>query len=91
MDITTAIQTIGEAEIIAIAERLVHARSEHPLNGGSRRDSVAAILDEVDELWDAYPEESEERQDDEALDVVITCLRFRRKEYERVKGGTNNA
>lgn len=82
MDITTAIQTIGEAEVIAIAERLVHARAKHPDNGGSRHGSFDAIEDEQGELMMAFFDETDERQDDEALDVVATCLRFRGKEYD---------
>jgi len=81
-----ACEIIGESEVIAIAERLVHARTKHPDNGGSRRGSFDAIEDEGGELMIAFFDESEDRQDDEALDVVVTCLRFRGKEYDQPGG-----
>jgi hypothetical protein len=77
-----ACEIIGKEEVIEIAQRLVHARHKHPDNGGSRRGSFIAIDNEMDELFRAMHMETEDRQDDEALDVVVTGIRFRLGEYE---------
>lgn len=81
MDTATAVQIIGEEEIQAIAERLVYARRKHPRNGGSREGSYQAWLSETLEVEQAFRDEGPERTDDELLDNIATCIRFRRREY----------
>ena len=61
----------------AILERIEHARVKHPdWAGMGATAAFAIILGEVAELKEAISGESEERQKDEALDVIATCCRF---------------
>ena len=61
----------------AILERIEHARAKHPdWAGMGATAAFAIILGEVAELKEAISGESEERQKDEALDVIATCCRF---------------
>ena len=76
-----ACDDIGPAEVLAIAERLRHARGKHPDNGGCRSGSFSAIEDEFFEFDRAFFDEPEFRVKDEALDVIATCIRYRGEEY----------
>lgn len=60
----------------AVSRRLDHARTCHPVFADNKEQSFAVIMDEVDELYEAIQNESWERQVDEALDVIATCVRF---------------
>ena len=60
----------------AVSRRLDHARTCHPVFADNKEQAFAVIMDEVDELYEAIQNESWERQVDEALDVIATCVRF---------------
>ena len=66
----------------AIYARLNHARTKHPVFAKDRLDAFAVIEDEFREFRDAVGMESPERQRDEALDVIATCVRFINEEWE---------
>lgn len=61
---------------LAIAERLAHAREKHPVFAEGAFHALGIIKDEFDELEHAVEHESRQRQVDEALDVIATCIRF---------------
>lgn len=56
--------------------RLRDARQKHPLFAKDVTEALEAISDEYQELVDAIDHESPARQEDEVLDVIVTCLRF---------------
>lgn len=64
-----------------ISIRLEEAREKHPDN--SIWSARGVIGDEVEEFYHALEHESSERQRDEALDVIATCIRFLNKEYQQ--------
>lgn len=66
----------------AIYARLNHTRTKHPVFAKDRLDAFAVIEDEFREFRDAVGLESPERQRDEALDVIATCIRFINEEWE---------
>lgn len=72
----------GELLLKAIADRLLHARGKHPRFAESARQALSNIAEEFDELVEAVHHETEQRQFDEALDVIATCVRFANKEHE---------
>ena len=59
-----------------LAQRLDHARREHPVFAFSKVEAVAVIRDEMDELVDAVASEGPARVIDEALDVAATAMRL---------------
>ena len=64
--------------IEAIARRLIHARTKHPASewaGRGEEYGLAAIEGEVKELRFAVMLESQERVEDETLDVLATGVR----------------
>ena len=66
----------------AIMECLEHARTEHPYFAHGKYEALGVVLAEVDELIHAVEHESDERALNEALDVVVTAMRFANREYE---------
>lgn len=74
----------GRKCIEAIARRLIHARTKHPSSEWSGRGEeygLEAIEGEVKELRFAVMLESQERVEDETLDVLATGVRkFNREE-----------
>ena len=60
----------------AVSRRLDHARTQHPVFADNKEGAFDVIMDEVDELYEAIQNEVRERQIDEALDVIATCVRF---------------
>ena len=68
-----------------ICVRLEHARQKHPLFAEGKFHALGVIESEFHELEYAIEHESEDRQRDEALDVIATCIRFLCREHE--KGG----
>ena len=59
-----------------ICVRLEHAREKHPVFAEGSFHALGVIESEFHELEYAIEHESEERQKDEALDVIATCIRF---------------
>ena len=74
----------GRKCIEAIARRLIHARTKHPASewaGRGEEYGLTAIEGEVKELRFAVMLESQERVEDETLDVLATGVRkFNREE-----------
>lgn len=63
--------------------RIQYAREQHPDWAGIGPEKACdIILGEVNEFRKAVNSESEERQIDEALDVIATCCRFLLGEYK---------
>lgn len=73
----------GYSLFLAISRRLETAREKHPDNGGGKGiiGSLDAIESEVGELRYAVENETIQRQYDEALDVIVTAMRFANDEY----------
>lgn len=69
--------------LTAICVRLEHARKKHPVFSEGSYHALGVIEAEFHELEYAVEHESEDRQMDEALDVIATCIRFLCLEYER--------
>lgn len=67
---------------VAINARLSHARTKHPVFAYDALRAVAVIRAELDELEYAVRHESAERQQDEALDVIATAVRFFLQEFQ---------
>ncbi len=67
-----------------ICERVKWARTKHAgeWTGNGKYYALGVIADEMREFEHAVLNESTERQEDEALDVIATCVRFLAKEYE---------
>lgn len=65
-----------------VCERVRWAQTKHEHYADGRYEALGVILSEVDELINAVEHESVERQEDEALDVIATCIRFLAREYE---------
>ena len=72
----------------AICVRLEHARKKHPAFAEGSYNALGVIEAEFHELEYAVEHESEDRQIDEALDVIATCIRFLCREHE--KGGSDD-
>ena len=62
--------------LTAICVRIEHARKKHPVFAEGAYHALGVIEAEFHELEYAVEHESEERQKDEALDVIATCVRF---------------
>ena len=62
--------------IIALEERLHHARKKHPVFAESEDEAIVVIRDELNELIDAVAFEGRERVISEALDVAATAMRL---------------
>ena len=66
-----------------ICRRVTDARQKHPVFSEGAFHALGVIEAEFRELEYAIEHESVDRQMDEALDVVATCIRFLNREYER--------
>lgn len=66
----------GEILLRMISGRVHHARQKHPLFAEGKFHALGVIESEFRELEYAIEHESEDRQRDEALDVIATCVRF---------------
>lgn len=76
-------ELLGYSLFYAVTMRLYHARVKHPKFANSEIHSFDVIKSELDELEYAIKSETENRQFDEALDVIATALRFANKEYKK--------
>ena len=61
----------GRYIIDKIATRMYIARTRHPDFGGA-----SCVISEIGEFLYALDHETEERAKDEALDIIVTCIRF---------------
>lgn len=75
MTIDDAVHTLGEPFVIALADRIHHARSKHPVFADSAKQAAFAVQGESIELITASCHETRDRQMDEALDVATTAYR----------------
>ena len=66
-----------------IWKRVYTARRKHPVFAASTDQAWSVIHAEIMELALALADESWERQVDEALDVIATCIRFIAQEHEK--------
>lgn len=62
--------------INAILKRVAEAREKHPVFAEGKFHALGVVESEFRELEYAIEHESEDRQRDEALDVIATCIRF---------------
>ena len=69
--------------LTAICARIEHARKKHPVFAEGKYHALDVIESEFHELEYAIEHESDERQRDEALDVIATCIRFLCREHEK--------
>lgn len=76
----------GRQIVLMLAARLERARTLHPVFAEGAGHGVRNIAAEFHELEFALERETPARQQAEALDVLITALRFVLGEHE-VKGG----
>lgn len=73
----------GREHLAAIAQRLEHARTKHPVFSASIAHGAHVVRAESDELIHAARHEGKERAHDECLDVQATAFRFMNQEWER--------
>lgn len=73
----------GRAIVASLAARVLHARTRHPVYAASSMQAERVIRDELDELQEAIAEEPWDRQLDELMDVMATCVRFYNEEWKR--------
>ena len=66
----------GKNIILAIAERLNHAREKHPFFAEGQAEAVGVIMAEAREMEHALEHETAERVIDESLDVIATIVRL---------------
>lgn len=66
----------GFAIFYAVTMRLLYARTKHPRYAEGRFEALGVIGAEYKELEQAVEHESEYRQEEEAKDVAVTCIRF---------------
>ena len=62
---------IGRDIVDKIANRMHIARIKHPNFGGA-----PCVISEIGEFLYALDHETEDRAKDEALDIIVTCIRF---------------
>ena len=66
-----------EQAFAMLADRLEHARREHPVFASDERGAIVVIQDELNELKAAWMmNEGHDRVIDEALDVAATAMRL---------------
>lgn len=71
-----------DAILAAIVQRVAEAREKHPVFAEGAYNALGVIEGEFNEFQTAVFHESEERQQDEALDVMATCYRFLKGEHK---------
>ena len=74
-----------EQAFSAVNLRLGEARQKHQTFARDAFEAYGVIADEVLELRHAIGCESRQRQIDEALDVIATCLRFILGEHQHAR------
>ena len=74
-----------EHALSALSLRLGEARAKHPTFAKDAFEAYRVIADEVLELRHAIGGESRQRQIDEALDVMATCMRFILGEHQHAR------
>lgn len=93
MDIDESLTIIGNGDhengkklIISLAERLIHARNKHEWGKTSStstiRGAISALNCEIGELAYSFDAERQQRQQDEALDVLAVATRIANREFE---------
>ena len=76
-DIYAALQTLGKDLVMELARGLVRARKLHPVFALTPAEAAAAVYNEACELVaSVHDRESPDRQHAEAVDTVVTGLRF---------------
>lgn len=82
-DIIDAMTILGNGDIeqgkrllVALAERLAHARTRHPVFAVGMPEAWVVVHDEMHEVAMAIANETPERVQDELLDVLATAVRF---------------
>lgn len=73
----------GDILLRRISQRVHHARKKHPVFAEGSFHALGVIEAEFHELEYAIEHESEDRQMDEDLDVIATCIRFLCREHEK--------
>ena len=73
----------GRIMVNQLASRVAHARAKHPVYAASSMQAERVIRDELDEFKEAIAEEPWDRQLDELMDVMATCVRFYNEEWKR--------
>lgn len=71
----------GFIVVAAIAGRMESARMKHPVFAESRKAALKAVRDEFIEFSRAADHEDEELQMDEALDLIVTAIRYYNGEH----------
>lgn len=82
MTIDDAVHTLGEPFVLALADRIHHARTKHPTFAENARDGSFVVQRECLELIKACAHETREREQDEALDVATTAFRHWKGEWD---------
>lgn len=67
---------LGLVLFVDVTNRLIHARGKHPRYAEGEYEALGVIGAEYEELVQAIEKESEFRQQEEAKDVIATCIRF---------------
>ena len=67
---------LGFSIFYGLTMRLVHARTKHPRFAEGPYEALGVIGAEYKELEQAVEHESGFRQEEEAKDVIATCIRF---------------
>ena len=65
-----------------VCERVRWARTKHERYANGKYEALGVVASEFLEFEHAVLSESVDRQEDEALDVIATCIRFLAREYE---------
>lgn len=73
----------GKAICTALAQRLQHARTKHPVFAKDAREACEVVRAELVELYCAESVETPERYADEALDVMATATRAYNREWDQ--------
>lgn len=88
-NVTGELQKLGNGDaqwgwdmLCAVATRLQEARKKHPRFAETPVDAAEVVGAETNELIHAVYFETAGRQQDEALDVIATAIRFYNREYE---------
>ena len=73
----------GHALLGEIVARLKHAREKHVWHGIPHDKAMGAVIGETTEFVSAaVKKEGEDREHDEALDVIATAVRFSGREWQ---------
>lgn len=82
-EIKAALATLGNGSVYAgtslikaMCNTLEFARLKHPVFAEGNKEALGVISSEHDELVKAVEHESPIRQMEEAMDVIVTCVRF---------------